>query len=70
MKKKNLALIISIIVLLLIAVAAFLIGCIISGADIITWIKSRYAITIYIGIALILLLAGILFAQDAIRNKL
>ena len=70
MKKKNLALIISIIVLLLIAVAAFLIGCIISGADIIAWIKSRYAITIYIGIALILLLAGILFAQDAIRNKL
>lgn len=64
MKKKNATLIISLIVLVIIAIAFLFIGYAISGADIIAWLKSKWAITIYVAITVYaLIVAGILIRE-------
>lgn len=67
MKNRNLKLTISLAIAAVIGVIALAVGYALSGADIIAWLGSRYAITIYIFVGAYLLVVGFVLLFD--RNK-
>lgn len=68
MNKRNLTLIISLVVMLVIGIAVMIIGYAVSGADIVAWLGSRYAITIYIFVGVYALIVLALVLRDRIKK--
>lgn len=67
MKNRNLKLTISLAIAAAIGVIALAVGYALSGVDIIAWLGSKYAITIYIFVGIYLLVVGFVLLFG--RNK-
>lgn len=67
MRKRNLKLIISLAVVALIAIVLLIVGYAISGADIVAWLGSKYAITLYIFVGVYGIVVLFMFLRE--RNK-
>lgn len=67
MEKRNLKLIVALAIAMAFAIASLIVGYVMSGADVIAWLSSRYAITIYIFVGIYALLVVFLWLVE--RNK-
>lgn len=67
MGKRNLKLIVSLAVVALIAIALLILGYALSGADVVAWLGSKYAITVYIFVGVYGIVVLFMFLLE--RNK-
>lgn len=68
MKFRNKIFLIVLISLLVLAVILIIVGYVIIGADILSWLTSRYAMWVYVGISLFLMLWLVLEIKDRIKR--
>ena len=68
MKNRNKLLIIISIIFIVIAVSLLILGFILSGNDIIKWLKSSYAIICYIVVGVYVLILAYVFIGDKIKK--
>lgn len=67
MEKRNLKLVVALVIAALFAVVALVVGYVMSGADVVAWLSSKYAITIYVFVAIYVMLVVFLWLVE--RNK-
>lgn len=64
MERRNLKLIIAMAIAVAVAVAMLFVGYYISGADILAWLTSKYAITLYIAFGLFVIVWAVLLLRE------
>ena len=68
MKNGNGIMVAIIVIAAIAGVAAILVGYFLSGHDIVAWLTSKWAITIYIAVGMIVLMGGVVLIKDAISK--